>query len=146
MYTFRRRSTPYPMLQNFDVPNADFSCVRRTRSNTPLQALTLLNETLFMQCVRALPGRVLKEGRKSDESRLTLAFRLCVSRPPSADELAELKALLAKQRKRIADGKLDAVELATGKKEKSAAKMEEQAAYTVVTRVLLNLDETITKE
>jgi hypothetical protein len=146
LYTFRRRSTPYPMLQNFDVPNADFSCVRRVRSNTPLQALTTLNETVFMECARALAGRVLKDAGSSDEARLTLAFRLCVSRPPQADELSELRALLDKQRKRIAEGKLDAIELATGKKEKAAGKLDELAAYTIVARVLLNLDETITKE
>ena len=146
LYTFRRRSTPYPMLQNFDVPNADSSCVRRPRSNTPLQALTTLNETVFMECARALASRVLKDGGAADAERLTLAFRLCVSRAPAADELAALTELLAKQRKRIADGKLDAVEVATGKKEKSAAKMDDLAAYTIVARVLLNLDETITKE
>src|SRR6202042_1603648 len=54
LYTFRRRSTPYPMLQNFDTPNADSSCVRRSRSDTPLQALTTLNETVFVECARAL--------------------------------------------------------------------------------------------
>ena len=59
LYTFRRRSTPYPMLTNFDVPNADFSCVRRPRSNTPLQALTTLNETLFMEAARGLAMRML---------------------------------------------------------------------------------------
>ena len=134
------------MLQNFDVPNADFSCVRRARSNTPLQALTTLNETVFMECARALAGRVLMDAGSSDEARLTLAFRLCVSRPPQADELSELRALLDKQRKRIAEGKLDAIELATGKKEKAAGKLDELAAYTIVARVLLNLDETITKE
>ncbi|MFL5339416.1 MAG: DUF1553 domain-containing protein [Gemmataceae bacterium] len=146
LYTFRRRSTPYPMLQNFDAPNADFSCVRRTRSNTPLQALTTLNETVFMECARGLAGRVLKDGGATDDAKLTFAFRLCVSRPPAADELAALQALLAKQRKRLAEGKLDAAELATGKKEKTAAKLDELAAYTIVSRVLLNLDETITKE
>src|SRR5205085_7014924 len=106
-YTFRRRSTPYPMLSVFDVPNADFSCVRRTRSNTPLQALTTLNETVFMECARALAARVLKEGGDTDDKRLAYGFRLCVARGPEADELAELQALLAKQRKRLAAAELD---------------------------------------
>jgi hypothetical protein len=149
LYTFRRRSTPYPALQTFDAPNGDFSCVRRTRSNTPLQALTTLNETVFMDCARALATRVLKEGGANDDSRLTYAFRLCVSRTPSADEKAELTSLLEKQRKRIAAGSLNPMEIATGKKDgpmPDGAKPDQLAAYTIVSRVLLNLDETITKE
>jgi hypothetical protein len=83
LYTFRRRSTPYPMLTNFDAPNADFSCVRRARSNTPLQALTTLNETVFMEAARALAWRTLSEAGRTDEDRATHAFRLVVSRPPN---------------------------------------------------------------
>jgi hypothetical protein len=149
LYTFRRRSTPYPVLQTFDAPNGDFSCVRRTRSNTPLQALATLNETVFMECARSLAARVLKEGGADDDTRLSYAFRLCVSRTPSIDEKAELAALLEKQRKRIADGMLNPMEVATGKKEgpmPDNTKPDQLAAYTIVSRVLLNLDETITKE
>ncbi len=105
------------MLQAFDAPNGDFSCVRRSRSNTPLQALTTLNEPIFMDCARALAARTLTEGGKSDAERLTYAFRLCVSRPPDDGEKATLTALLGKERKRIADGALNAVEVATGKKD-----------------------------
>jgi hypothetical protein len=150
LYTFRRRSTPYPVLLTFDAPTGEAACVRRARSNTPLQALTLLNETVFMECARALAARVLREGGSADADRLTYAFRLCVSRPPAADERAELEALLNKQRRRIADGTLDPVEVATGKKGAGplpeGLRADELAAYTVVARVLLNLDETITKE
>jgi hypothetical protein len=150
LYTFRRRSTPYPALQNFDAPNGDFSCVKRSRSNSPLQALTTLNETVFLECARAMALRILKDGGKTDAERLTFAFRLCVSRPPSADELAELNGLLTKQRERLAAGKLDAAEVATGKKDAktlpAGVKPEDAAAFTILSRVLLNLDETITKE
>jgi hypothetical protein len=149
LYTFRRRSTPYPMLQNFDAPNGDFSCVRRSRSNTPLQALTTLNETIFMECARALAARVLKEGGNSDAERLTYAFRLCLSRLPDNGEKATLSELLVKERKRIADGSLNAFEVATGKKDApppDGSKPDELAVYAIVSRVLLNLDETITKE
>src|SRR5205807_3334169 len=93
LYTFRRRSTPYPMLQTFDAPNGDFSCVSRNRSNTPLQALTTLNEPIFIDCARALAARALREGGKSDAERLTHAFRLCLSRPPDNDEKATLTTL-----------------------------------------------------
>jgi hypothetical protein len=149
LYTFRRRSTPYPVLQTFDAPNGDFSCVRRSRSNTPLQALTTLNEEVFMDAARALAARVLKEGGKTDDDRLTYAFRLCVSRPPSGDEKSELVSLLEKQQKRMTDGSLIPMELATGKKDGTVPegmKADQLAAYTIVSRVLLNLDETITKE
>src|SRR5262249_40612089 len=66
LYTFRRRSTPYPMLQTFDVPNADFSCVRRQRSNSPLQALTSLNEPIFVECAQSLAQKVLRNGGPTD--------------------------------------------------------------------------------
>jgi hypothetical protein len=149
LYTFRRRSTPYPVLQTFDSPNGDFSCVRRTRSNTPLQALMTLNETVFMECARALAARTLKDGGADDNSRLAYAFRLCLSRSPDLDERAELMALLDKQRKRIAERLLNPMEVATGKKDGSildGTNPDELAAFTIVSRVLLNLDETITKE
>jgi hypothetical protein len=149
LYTFRRRSTPYPMLQTFDAPNGDFSCPRRNHSNTPLQALTTLNEPIFMDCARALAARALKEGGPSDAERLTYAFRLCVSRPPDDVERTTLQALLAKERRRIADGTLHAVEVATGSKDgplPAGLRADELAVYTIVSRVLLNLDETITKE
>ncbi len=149
LYTFRRRSTPFPMLQAFDAPNGDFSCVQRSRSNTPLQALTTLNEPIFMDCARALAARTLKDGGKTDAERLTYAFRLCVSRSPDDFEKTTLTALLGKQRKRIADGALNATEVATGKKDAplpAGLRSDELAAYTIVARVLLNLDETITRE
>ena len=83
LYTFRRRSLPYPALQNFDTPNGDFSCVRRQRSNTPLQALTTLNEVIFTECARSLAQRTLAMAGPSDEERVTFAFRSCVGRPPT---------------------------------------------------------------
>jgi hypothetical protein len=149
LYTFRRRSTPYPMLQMFDAPNGDFSCPRRNRSNTPLQALTTLNEPIFMDCARALAARAVKEGGTSDAERLTYAFRLCVSRAPDDVERAALQSLLAKERRRLADGALNATLVATGSKDgplPAGLRADELAAYTIVSRVLLNLDETITKE
>lgn len=149
LYTFRRRSTPYPMLQTFDAPNGDSSCVRRNRSNTPLQALATLNETVSMECARALAARVLRESGKSDAERLTFAFRVCLARHPDADEKATLNQLLAKQRKRLADGSLNATEVATGSKDAPlppGLDAKDLAVYTIVSRVLLNLDETITKE
>jgi hypothetical protein len=136
---------------NFDVPNGDSSCVKRVRSNTPLQALTSLNETVFMDCARALAVRAVREGGKTDEERIAFAFRCCASRPPTPEEKAVLLDLLAGQRARIEKGEVNAAELATGEKAGKAklpdgVSAPEAAAYTVIARVLLNLDETITKE
>jgi len=151
LYTFRRRSTPYPVLQVFDAPNGDFSCVRRMRSNTPLQALALLNETVFVECAQALARKVLEAGGATDSDRLTYAFRRVLARVPSKEETSELLGLLEKQKQRIAEGWVNAAEIATGKNERpqnlpAGVSPAQLAAYTVVSRVLLNLDETITKE
>ncbi len=151
LYIFRYRSVPYPLLQTFDAPNGDFSCVRRGRSNTPLQALVSLNETTFMECAQALARKTLTEGGKSDADKINFAFRRTLSRLPTDSERKELLALLEKQTKHIGEGWVNATELATGKSsapDKLPANITptQLAAYTVVSRVLLNLDETITKE
>jgi len=153
LYVFRRRSTPYPALQTFDVPNADFACVRRQRSNSPLQALVTLNEPLFVECSQALAKKALANGGTTDEQRIAYAFRRTLSRQPTAEELTDLLALLKKQRERIADGWINPSEVATGKPDvlkvddlPKGTSPAQLAAYTVVSRVLLNLDETISKE
>ena len=151
VYTWRRRTTPYPFLQVFDTPNAESSCVRRVRSNTPLQALTSLNETLFVEAAQGLASRTLTEGGKSDDERIAYAFRRVLSRPPTKDERAELKGLLDRQKQRIAEGWVNPFELATGKNELPKdlppnTTPAQLAAYAAVSRALLNLDEAITKE
>jgi hypothetical protein len=122
MYTFFWRSAPHPNLTVFDAPDATAACTRRNRSNTPLQALTLLNDEGFVECAEALAKRVTSI--KGDEPRLTLAFRLAVSRTPTERERAILKRFLAKQREVLS----------------------EERAWVQLGRVLLNLDETITRE
>jgi mono/diheme cytochrome c family protein len=151
LYTFRYRSVPYPMLQTFDAPNGDASCVRRARSNTPLQALTTLNEPLFLESARALAAHALVDGGRTDEQRLVYAFRRCVARSPSRAEEAELLKFLKKETQRFQDGQLDAWGLLGGNPSLSSLLPKgvtpaEVAGWTAVSRVLLNLDETITKE
>jgi mono/diheme cytochrome c family protein len=151
LYTFRYRSVPYPALQTFDAPNGDFSCVRRVRSNTPLQALTSLNEPLFLECARALALRTLWKGGSDEHERLTYAFRRCLSRPPSADETAALLALLEKETKHFRSDESSALAFAANDSKTApalpaGATVDELAGWTAVSRVLLNLDETITKE
>ncbi|HZV35008.1 MAG TPA: DUF1549 and DUF1553 domain-containing protein [Verrucomicrobiae bacterium] len=150
VYTFRFRSVPYPVLQTFDAPNGDFSCVRRLRSNTPLQALATLNEVVFMECAQALALRAL-EHKGDDRERIAYAFRRCLAREPNQQEMQTLLSLLHKDSQYIGEGWVDVPVLATGKKGPIAnlpkdCTPTQLAAYTVVSRVLLNLDETITKE
>jgi hypothetical protein len=148
LYTFRFRSVPYPMLQTFDAPNGDGSCVRRLRSNTPLQALVSLNEPIFFECAQALARRCLEHGG-NDAERIRYAARLCLGRAPEPPEMKELTDLLRREKDYIGEGWVDTKVL--GEKTKTdfppkGTNPTELAAYTVVARVLLNLDETITKE
>jgi hypothetical protein len=155
LYTFRYRSIPYPALQNFDAPNGEFACARRVRSNTPLQALTTLNETLFMECARAIAIGIVKESDITDGERVKLLIRRCLSREPNADESKILHEFLDRQKRRFAEGGSDAWQLVTvddSEKEKvsselpSGTKPADLAAWTALARVVLNLDGMITKE
>lgn len=150
VYGFRKRSMPDPSTSVFDAPNGDLSCVRRVRSNTPLAALTGLNEPIFVESARALALRVLREAGADEESRINHAFLLCVSRMPNANERAALDELLQSTRQRLADGWLDPREITTGELGKlpelpEGVTPQDAAAWTVAARVLLNLDETLTK-
>ena len=151
LYTFRFRSVPYPMLQNFDTPRGDAACVRRVRSNTPIQALTTLNEDLFVECSRALAMRIVSlDG--DDQTKIVYAFRQCTARGPSAADLKTLLEFLQKQKDRFAaEPEQNAIQLATGSLEgklelPAHVAVSDVAAWTAVTRILLNLDEVVTKE
>ena len=151
IYTFRFRSVPFPVLQSFDAPNGDFACVRRVRSNTPLQALTTLNEPLFVECARALAAASI-EACTSDEARIAWAFRRCLGRRPRSGEIEMLQDFLSRQRQRFESGELDAHALISQAASEQATPQTsdntdiELATYTTLARVLLNLDETLTKE
>jgi hypothetical protein len=150
LYGFRKRSMPDPVMAAFDGPNGDFACARRARSNTPLAALTALNEPVFVEAARALALRVLREAGPDDARRIDHAMLLCVSRPARPAERDALLALLRYSRQRLADGWLSAREVATGDPAKlpplpAGATPQDAAAWTLVARVLLNLDETVSK-
>ena len=151
VYIWRRRSTPFPMLTTFDAPDASTACVRRMRSNTPLQALMTLNETTAMESSRAMARRLLTQGGATDAERLSFGFRLCTGRVPTKSERGVLEGLLKKEAQRFADGLANPWEVATGSNKKPGELPQgttptQLATYTLVSRVLLNLDETITKE
>ena len=150
VYTYRWRATPHPALKVFDAPDAFASCTRRIRSNTPLQALTLLNDPAFFEIAQGLAERILKEGDKADKARIAFGFRLCLAREPDTRELTVLESFLNKQRQLYSG--MDAVALtpvvqrAHGGQAVAETQRSEQAAWTMLARVLLNLDETITRE
>src|SRR5205085_4765554 len=97
MYTFFWRATPHPALMVFDGPDAFSVCTRRFRSNTPLQALTLLNDPAFYDCAEALAQRVLSQNLRGKDEQLAYAFRLCLARQPKDGERQRLKQLLARE-------------------------------------------------
>ncbi len=155
LYTFRFRSVPYPALQTFDAPNGEFACARRARSNTPLQALTTLNEPLFLECARALGAKIMADGGTTDPQRLAYAVRSCLSRAPEGEEMTVLQAFVERQKERFDNHGIDPWTLITDdekSKKELAAKLPtgatpaELAVWTALARVVMNLDETITKE
>ncbi len=125
IYTFFFRATPPPSLSVFDAPDGFSTCTRRLRSNTPLQALTLLNDSAFDEFAHALADRLLREIKGDDSARIERGFLLCTSRKPAKDESARLLQVL---------------------KSEQAAGASPTDAWRVVARVLLNLDETLTRE
>lgn len=150
VYGFRKRSMPDPVMSTFDAPNADIPCARRVRSNTPLAALAGMNETIFVEAARAMALRVLNEAGQTESDRIDYAFTLCTGRKPGDVERNEVLSLLEKQRKRLADGWMNAKEVATGDASSTPvlpahATPQDAAAWTLVSRVMLNLDETISK-
>jgi hypothetical protein len=150
LYTFRYRSVPYPALQTFDAPNGDFACVKRSRSNTPLQALTTLNEPLFLDAARGLAAITMAHG-KNDHDRIEYAFLRTVARRPSDTERSLLLRLLEQQSELFARPDAKPWELAASDPSSppvlpAGETPARLAAWTAVARVLLNLDETITKE
>jgi mono/diheme cytochrome c family protein len=150
IYLFRKRSMPNPVMSSFDAPSADFSCVQRVRSNTPLAALAGLNEIVFVEAARGLALRVLREGGTTDVERAEYAFQLCTCRQPTSEEVDEMVRFLETQRMRLAEGWLDIREVATGDATQlpdlpETATPQDAAAWTLLARVLINLDETVTK-
>lgn len=155
LYTFLKRTSPYAAFTTMDAPGSETTCVRRERSNTPLQALTMLNDAVFVEAAGALARRVLRESPEpSEDSRLNLAYRLCLGREPRPEERARVLDFYNEQLARFRDGRLDASRIlgpTTNPPTPLLAVPEgvdhnELAAWTVVARALLNLDEMVTKE
>jgi mono/diheme cytochrome c family protein len=148
MYTFWKRSLQFPSLMAFDAPAADASCTRRVRSNTPLQALTTLNEKTYVEAAQALGLRVMKEGGEDNRARATFGFKLCMGRAPTESELSSLLAFWKEQYDYFEDRTGAALSVAVPdiKSVPQDVNLHKVAAWAMVGRALLNLDETITKE
>jgi len=147
LYTYWRRTTLYPAFAAFDAPSREVCVLRRAQTNTPLQSLTTLNDAGFFDMARGLARRVLSENRGSDADRLKYAFRLCTSRLPGPKELAPLERFLVAQRERFAR-EIELTRRVTSGGDvapPSGAEAAEFAAWTLLSNVLLNLDETLTK-
>jgi len=130
LYTFWKRTVPHPTMTVFDAPDREFCVVRRSTTNTPLQALTLLNDPIFVEASRRFAGRILREGGTTTASRLDFAFRLATGRPPDARERAILQSTFDRMLAGLPGAGTAEAEL---------------TAYTMVANMILNLDEVLTK-
>jgi len=143
MYSFWKRTSPPPALIIFDAPDREKCTARRLLTNTPLQALALMNDPTYVEAARALAGRVIAEADKGPDARIRYAFRLAVAREPRAEEIRILRDLEQKEIKQYRGDPEAAAKLA-----KVSGKMDpiEMAAWTIVASSILNLDEMITKQ
>jgi len=149
LYTFFKRTIPHPTLITFDCPDANQTCVNRNVSNTPIQALALLNNDSFVEASLALAKKIVTEAG-SDKQKLEKAFEICLTRGASDDELAKLTRLLQRSRAYYLNEPEAAKSVVGDKgspaKEASTIENSELAAWTATLRVLINLDEFITRE
>jgi hypothetical protein len=146
LYTWFQRTSPYPMLMTFDAPDSNLCCVRRERSNTPLQALTLLNDVVFLECARGLAERIQTEEPGSTSRRVEHAFRLCLGRTPSPSEQSRLVRLYEDLHRLAEQDSKAAARLVGAGKEGVTGDRVSRAAWVALARALLNLDEVVTRE
>ena len=147
LYTFWKRTAPPPAMTIFDAPSRESCTVRRERTNTPLQALVLMNERQFVDAARALAQRIMTEGGSTIEDRIRFAFELVTARLPDEDELRVLRNLYTEQLQHYRKDVSAAKQLLNGGdfKPKADLPADELAAWTMVGNLLLNLDEVVNK-
>jgi hypothetical protein len=148
LYTIWKRTTPPPNVSLLDMPSREYCVVRRSRTNTPLQALVLMNDVTFVEAARVLAQRMLTEGGSDDAARIAFGFRLATSRPPTT---AEATVFAAAYQRRLARFRADpeaAKQLIAQGQAPLPPKLDpaELAAFTMTASTMLNLDETVTKE
>ncbi|MFP6765427.1 MAG: DUF1553 domain-containing protein [Planctomycetaceae bacterium] len=145
LYTFFQRTSPYPMLSLFDAPDSTVACIRRERSNTPLQALTLWNDPVFVECARFLADQLVDTGTSSEDARIQSLFVKMLSRKPTIADRQDIQTLLAASRAAFRRNP-ELAEKLTGQSDGNQTALIRKAAWTSVIRTTLNLDEFITRE
>jgi hypothetical protein len=148
LYTLWKRTVLNPTLMTFDAPDRAICTEQRSMTCTPLQALVTLNEKTFVEAARVFAARILREGGASSEQRLQFACRTVLARPPSAREKRILTAVhhdMSATYQNDLKGALDLISTGESKRAENVNQLE-LVAWTAVANVLLNLDETITKE
>jgi hypothetical protein len=146
LYTFWRRTVPYPSMATFDAPSRENCTMRRLPTNTPLQAFVTMNDPAFVEMSQALGRRIQKEGGSTVEERMKYALTLCLARPPQAEQVKALVQLYQSELEHFSKDAEAAKKLATGADGKAmSGDTAEQAAWTVVGNVLLNLDGVLAK-
>jgi hypothetical protein len=147
LYVFIKRTAPHPFLANFDAPNREQLCAMRDRTNTPLQALQLMNDVQHFEAARALAERAILEGGKTTDERITFLYRTVLARRPDAEELRLVSAALAKQLELYeADPEAAKKVVRAGEsKPKGVAPAAETAAWTIIANLVLNLDEAVSR-
>jgi hypothetical protein len=147
MYTFWKRTCPPPSLATLDAPDRETCVVRRSRTNTPLQALVLMNDPTYVEAARKLAERIMKEGGASIEERIGFAFKLATARLPREKEIAVLKRVFESQRERFTKDKPAAMKLLKVGESPWDEKLDavELAAWAMVANAIMNLDEVLTR-
>jgi hypothetical protein len=146
LYTFVKRTSPPPQMSTFDGPSRESCAVRRERTNTPLQALLLMNDPQFVEAARSLAQRAARDVSK-EESRAKYMFRLCTAREPNDTELNEIMAVYHDHLQEYEDNIAAARQLIAAETE-ATSEIENPAslaAWTMIANLILNLDEVVTK-
>jgi len=148
LYTFWRRTAPPPSMMNFDAAGREACTVRENRTNTPLQALNLMNDVSYVEASRMLAERMIGEGGRTPEDRFAFSFRLATARRPSAQEMSILLDSFHYYLDRFRTNQAAAVKLVSEGEHPRDTKLDvsQLAAYTSIASLILNLDETVTKE
>jgi hypothetical protein len=147
LYTFWRRTIPYPSMAAFDAPSRETCAIKRVRSNTPVQAFVTLNDPVYVEAAQSLARRIVREGGRRPEERARFALRLCLVRTPEPEQVARLLELYQSELEHYRQAPAEAMKLATDPLGPLPWDMrpEELAAWTVVANVVLNLDGVLTK-
>ena len=147
LYIYAKRSMPHPSMITFDAPTREICTVQRPVTNTPLQALLLLNDPIYVEAARVMAQRIIKDGGADDRAKLVYAFRLCTGRAPSERELAILEKSLNRHLEKYKADKGAAEKLVAVGEYARAKELDVSvhAAWTAVCNVMLNMDETISK-